>query len=97
MNETVIVMLTLDRGTLIRLWKSKDTVADIAVRIGVRKGEILKAWRRLKYVGDLPPGDRPRNHHNNFRGADGDGRPRDPGHMLDALRRAHKERDPDAR
>jgi hypothetical protein len=86
-------MIKLDRDTLVELWKSDETISEMAQRLNVKRNDLTNAFRKLKAAGHLPPGDRPRSRASYHRGEhQGDGRPRDSGDMLDALMRAHPER-----
>ena len=75
---------------LIQLWHSDSSVDEIASAYKISRNEILVAWRRLKVVGELPTGDRPRSRQSFILRGDSlaDGRPSiasdDP--LLDALK-----------
>ena len=46
---------------LIAAWESDETAKAIADRTGISPNTILRGWKRLKLVGRLPVGDRPRS------------------------------------
>jgi hypothetical protein len=63
---------------LIKEWLSLHTADEIAAEYGVARIYILREWRRLKVVGALPFGDRPRRNDSKYRQSkesNHDGRP----------------------
>jgi hypothetical protein len=51
----------LSEEEFIKLWKGDESAIDIAARLQMPLGQILTRWRRLKAIGRLPDGERPRN------------------------------------